>query len=168
MLPCLRHRRRSQTSPVAVPEICSPYFRRLQISTAATPFCSLVSAKRGNQCAQSVLFRISPLRAAVRKGLVCVFACGKNYSCVGRNADAQQSTGLLHLDLRVPSISAYQKSTCFGRCFLVRRKGLEPPTYWFVASHSIQLSYRRMIHASTRSNIITYSFGKSKYFFQNF
>ena len=29
---------------------------------------------------------------------------------------------------------------------MVRRKGLEPLTYWFVASHSIQLSYRR-IHA---------------------
>ena len=28
--------------------------------------------------------------------------------------------------------------------YLVRRKGLEPPTYWFVASHSIQLSYRRI------------------------
>ena len=28
---------------------------------------------------------------------------------------------------------------------LVRLKGFEPPTYWFVASHSIQLSYRRMI-----------------------
>ena len=27
---------------------------------------------------------------------------------------------------------------------MVRRKGLEPPTYWFVASHSIQLSYRRI------------------------
>ena len=27
---------------------------------------------------------------------------------------------------------------------MVRRKGLEPPTYWFVASHSIQLSYRRV------------------------
>ena len=25
-----------------------------------------------------------------------------------------------------------------------RREGLEPPTYWFVASHSIQLSYRRI------------------------
>ena len=24
--------------------------------------------------------------------------------------------------------------------FLVRRKGFEPPTYWFVASYSIQLS----------------------------
>lgn len=28
--------------------------------------------------------------------------------------------------------------------FLVRWKGLEPPTYWFVASHSIQLSYQRI------------------------
>ena len=27
---------------------------------------------------------------------------------------------------------------------LVRQKGLEPPTYWFVASHSIQLSYQRV------------------------
>ena len=31
-----------------------------------------------------------------------------------------------------------------GGAFLVRRKGLEPLTYWFVASHSIQLSYRRI------------------------
>ncbi len=28
--------------------------------------------------------------------------------------------------------------------FLVRPEGLEPPTYWFVASHSIQLSYERI------------------------
>ncbi len=26
---------------------------------------------------------------------------------------------------------------------LVRLEGLEPPTYWFVANHSIQLSYNR-------------------------
>ena len=29
---------------------------------------------------------------------------------------------------------------------VVRLEGLEPPTYWFVASHSIQLSYSRMSH----------------------
>ena len=28
---------------------------------------------------------------------------------------------------------------------LVRVKGFEPPTYWFVASHSIQLSYTRIL-----------------------
>ena len=27
-------------------------------------------------------------------------------------------------------------------------KGLEPPTYWFVASHSIQLSYRHIFSTS--------------------
>ena len=31
-----------------------------------------------------------------------------------------------------------------GYLFLARLKGLEPPTYWFVASHSIQLSYKRI------------------------
>lgn len=27
---------------------------------------------------------------------------------------------------------------------LVRLKGFEPPTFWFVAKHSIQLSYQRI------------------------
>ena len=31
-----------------------------------------------------------------------------------------------------------------SRLFVVRLKGFEPPTYWFVASHSIQLSYSRI------------------------
>ena len=38
------------------------------------------------------------------------------------------------------AVDSKMKSTAF----LVRRKGLEPPTYWFVASHSIQLSYQRI------------------------
>ena len=33
----------------------------------------------------------------------------------------------------------------FGICSLVRQKGLEPPTFWFVAKHSIQLSYWRIL-----------------------
>ena len=48
---------------------------------------------------------------------------------------------------------------------LVRRKGLEPPTYWFVASHSIQLSYRRIPRSFERLNIIAQQSGKSKNFF---
>ena len=39
-------------------------------------------------------------------------------------------------------------STCsnwVGSFILVRLKGFEPPTYWFVASHSIQLSYSRIL-----------------------
>ncbi len=34
---------------------------------------------------------------------------------------------------------------------LVRLKGFEPPTYWFVASHSIQLSYSRILQVSPDS-----------------
>ena len=29
---------------------------------------------------------------------------------------------------------------------MARLKGLEPLTYWFVASHSIQLSYKRIFN----------------------
>ena len=32
-------------------------------------------------------------------------------------------------------VSEYLRAICVPRC-----EGLEPPTYWFVASHSIQLS----------------------------
>ena len=49
---------------------------------------------------------------------------------------------------------------------MVRRKGLEPPTYWFVASHSIQLSYRRMPH----SQVLNYNsteFEKMQAFFSD-
>ena len=53
--------------------------------------------------------------------------------------------------------------------YLVRRKGLEPPTYWFVASHSIQLSYRRISSLSLmRSYIIARAFEKCKCFFAFF
>ena len=51
----------------------------------------------------------------------------------------------------------YLKSTCL--------KGLEPPTYWFVASHSIQLSYR---HICSTNNIIAQKIWFVKGFFKFF
>ena len=48
--------------------------------------------------------------------------------------------------------------------FLARRKGFEPPTFWFVAKHSIQLSYRRICDIlSPEYNTIRMS--KSQQFF---
>jgi hypothetical protein len=34
---------------------------------------------------------------------------------------------------------------CSFNDFMVRRRGFEPPANWFVASYSIQLSYRRIL-----------------------
>ena len=39
--------------------------------------------------------------------------------------------------------------------FVARWKGLEPLTYWFVASHSIQLSYQRKMERMTRLELAT-------------
>ena len=72
-------------------------------------------------------FRVPPflLGVAVRqKGLVTL-------RCCRRRADGkQQSTGLLHLNFRVPFIGN-TKTVYPGwdTPFLVRQKGLEPPTY---------------------------------------
>ena len=48
--------------------------------------------------------------------------------------------------------------------FLVRQKGLEPPTFWFVAKHSIQLSYWRI--ALSALNYSSTGYGKKQAFFQ--
>ena len=47
---------------------------------------------------------------------------------------------------------------------MVRLEGLEPPTYWFVASHSIQLSYSR-IPSINSLIILAQGERKSKLFF---
>ena len=53
----------------------------------------------------------------------------------------------LYYGVRVPTTRNNNKKAIrykYLMAFLVRWKGLEPPTYWFVASHSIQLSYQRV------------------------
>ena len=47
---------------------------------------------------------------------------------------------------------------------MARWKGLEPPTFWFVAKHSIQLSYQRVFAIDSccnRANYRRYSIGLS-------
>ena len=43
---------------------------------------------------------------------------------------------------------------------MARQEGLEPPTFWFVAKHSIRLSYWR-IGLSSNSLIIILSFSRN-------
>ena len=43
----------------------------------------------------------------------------------------------------------------YQRFSMARWKGLEPLTYWFVASHSIQLSYQRKMERMTRLELAT-------------
>ena len=48
---------------------------------------------------------------------------------------------------------SYSVSNAIRTLVMVRQKGLEPPTYWFVASHSIQLSYSRIPHTQDVSRM---------------
>ncbi len=67
-----------------------------------------------------------------------------NYlSTIGKRVVARSSAvdSSLYEDYEVSENN--KKRLDFSSRFLARRKGLEPLTYWFVASHSIQLSYRR-------------------------
>lgn len=52
--------------------------------------------------------------------------------------------------------------------FLVREKGFEPPTFWFVAKHSIQLSYSRISPFPDDSIIIAQFQKECKCFFDFF
>ena len=57
----------------------------------------------------------------------------------------------------LPIYNKKHHKTCGVFC-LARLKGLEPPTYWFVASHSIQLSYKRRCYCSADGICIAISF----------
>lgn len=69
----------------------------------------------------------------------------------------------------------FKKSLAYHKK-VVRRKGFEPPTFWFVAKHSIQLSYRRifiyqsvkhMLYSLDCLNRIPHPAGHVKDFFKN-
>ena len=60
-----------------------------------------------------------------------------------------------------------KRATKVTLLFLARRKGFEPPTFWFVAKHSIQLSYRR-IFTFCRPNILPLQRQKVNSFFKKY
>ena len=78
------------------------------------------------------------LKASVSVILYLPLNCAKhNITRRKPNITAQQ--------YNLPQANITEKTTCRNKSFfLVRQKGLEPLTYWFVASHSIQLSYKRI------------------------
>ena len=50
----------------------------------------------------------------------------------------------------------------------LREKGFEPPTFWFVAKHSIQLSYSRLFNCFRYNSLATSQSYQKKKFFQVF
>ena len=67
----------------------------------------------------------------------------------------QYATGILRFRLFESLGVAKKQIPIWVSALMVRRKGLEPLTYWFVASHSIQLSYQRKMERMTRLELAT-------------
>ena len=112
-------------------------------------------------------FYFSPC-AHTPEGTRCIFAFGKNVRLRRRGRRRPTVHRTVGTYLSSPFFPAHQKAVHSFAVyrFLVRRKGLEPPTFWFVARHSIQLSYRRMCTIAPRYH--STAAGKMQAFFQMF
>ncbi len=64
--------------------------------------------------------------------------------CSPENLRFQLNFRTLAFESLQPKYNKNTRAVYTALVFLVRRKGFEPPTFWFVAKHSIQLSYRRL------------------------
>ena len=71
--------------------------------------------------------------------------------------------------LFLKNLNFYLSSSSSLKASLVRLEGFEPPTFWFVAKHSIQLSYSRISLISCRQlSYISISISKMQALFLNF
>ena len=97
---------------------------------------------------------------ARRKGLRLAFARLHNFGLL----KIARSASIFRASLIEPgsrpffeklSVNAKKLITFVMSFYMARWKGLEPLTYWFVASHSIQLSYQRISVSFRQVNILS-------------